>query len=160
MTRLIARPGPDAGIFLTNLPSAGWLSYDALRAKRDDLIMVLLTGNRNGSSAIDYTVHPATGFPAITGPAGTGPVNSVLPAWDIAAGLHAAVGLLAAERQRSRTGQGRAGPPRALRRRLRDHRRRSAASRRANSASTTAARRATTSTAPSAATSRRATASG
>ncbi len=106
VTRLIARPGPDAGIFLTNLPSTGWLSYATLREHREDLIMVLLTGNRNGSSAIDYTVHPATGFPAITGPAGTGPVNSVLPAWDIAAGLHAAVGLLAAERQRARTGKG------------------------------------------------------
>lgn len=106
VTRLIARPGPDAGIFLTNLPSAGWLSYDALRAERDDLIMVSLTGNRNGSSAIDYTVHPATGFPEITGPPGTGPVNSVLPAWDVAAGLHAAVGLLAAERRRARTGKG------------------------------------------------------
>jgi 2-methylfumaryl-CoA isomerase len=106
VTRLIARPGPDAGIFLTNLPSAGWLAYDTLRAQRDDLIMVSLTGNRNGSSAIDYTVHPATGFPAITGPPGTGPVNSVLPAWDVAAGLHAAVGLLAAERRRARTGKG------------------------------------------------------
>ena len=106
VTRLIARPGPDAGIFLTNLPAAGWLAYDTLRLLRDDLIMVSLTGNRDGSSAIDYTVHPATGFPAVTGPAGTGPVNSVLPAWDIAAGLHAAVGLLAAERQRARTGKG------------------------------------------------------
>ena len=99
VTRLIAGTGPDDGIFLTNLPSAGWLSYPTLRAHRDDLIMVSLTGNRNGSSAIDYTVHPATGFPAVTGPAGTGPVNSVLPAWDVAAGLHAAVGLLAAERR-------------------------------------------------------------
>lgn len=106
VTRLISRPGPDAGIYLTNLPSAGWLSFDALRAQRDDLIMVSLTGNRNGSSAIDYTVHPATGFPAITGPPGPGPVNSVLPAWDVAAGLHAAVGLLAAERRRARTGKG------------------------------------------------------
>jgi 2-methylfumaryl-CoA isomerase len=106
VTRLIARPGPDAGIFLTNLPSTGWLSYRTLRAHRDDLIMILLSGNRNGSSAIDYTVHPATGFPAITGPVGTGPVNSVLPAWDIAAGLHAAVALLAAERQRARSGKG------------------------------------------------------
>jgi len=106
ITRLIAQPGPDAGIFLTNLPATGWLSYPVLRALRHDLIMVLLTGNRNGSSAVDYTVHPATGFPAITGPAGTGPVNSPLPAWDIAAGLHAAVALLAAERRRSRTGAG------------------------------------------------------
>jgi 2-methylfumaryl-CoA isomerase len=106
VTRLIARAGPDAGIFLTNLPDAGWLSYEALRKHRDDLIMVSLTGNRDGSSAIDYTVNPATGFPAVTGPADAGPVNSVLPAWDIAAGLHAAVGLLAAERRRARTGAG------------------------------------------------------
>ena len=43
----------------------------------------------------------------VTGPRGSdAPVNSVLPAWDIAAGLHAAVGLLAAERHRTRTGKG------------------------------------------------------
>jgi 2-methylfumaryl-CoA isomerase len=107
VTRLIARPGADAGIFLTNLPGPGWLSYSALRAQRDDLIMVSLTGNRDGSSAIDYTVNPATGYPLVTGPRdGDAPVNSVLPAWDVAAGLHAAVGLLAAERRRSRTGEG------------------------------------------------------
>ncbi len=107
VTRLITRPGADAGIFLTNLPDAGWLSYDALKATRDDLIMVALSGNRDGTSAIDYTVNPATGYPAVTGPRGSdAPVNSVLPAWDIAAGLHAAVGLLAAERHRSRTGKG------------------------------------------------------
>lgn len=104
--RLIARPGADSGIFLTNLPDAGWLSYQALRKHRDDLIMVSLTGNRDGSSAVDYTVNPATGFPAVTGPPDAGPVNSVLPAWDVAAGLHAAVGLLAAERRRARTGVG------------------------------------------------------
>ena len=34
------------------------------------------------------------------------PVNHVLPAWDIAAGLYLATALLAAERHRSRTGQG------------------------------------------------------
>ncbi len=35
-------------------------------------------------------------------------MNHVLPAWDVACGLYAAVGLLAAERHRRRTGQGRA----------------------------------------------------
>ena len=35
-----------------------------------------------------------------------GPVNHVLPAWDVACGLYAAVGLLAAERHRARTGAG------------------------------------------------------
>ena len=33
-------------------------------------------------------------------------MNHVLPAWDVACGLYAAVGLLAAERKRQRTGAG------------------------------------------------------
>src|SRR5580692_7004714 len=37
---LIAAPGPDAGLFLTNFPARGWLSYDSLRRRREDLIMV------------------------------------------------------------------------------------------------------------------------
>ena len=69
--------------------------------------MVALSGNRDGTSAIDYTVNPATGYPLSPARAARdAPVNSVLPAWDIAAGLHAAVGLLAAERHRTRTGEG------------------------------------------------------
>ncbi|HET7714327.1 MAG TPA: CoA transferase [Bauldia sp.] len=96
-----------AGNFITNLPDAGWLSYETLSKRRDDLIMVAMSGNRDGSSAIDYTVNAATGYPLVTGPPGSDePVNSVLPAWDIAAGLHAVVGLLAAERYRARTGRG------------------------------------------------------
>ena len=42
----------------------------------------------------------------MTGPGGSQPVNHVLPAWDIAAGLYLATALLAAERHRSRAGQG------------------------------------------------------
>ena len=61
VTALIARPGADAGLFLTNLPDGGWLSHNRLAARRPDLISVTLTGNRDGSSAIDYTVNPATG---------------------------------------------------------------------------------------------------
>jgi 2-methylfumaryl-CoA isomerase len=96
-----------AGIFLTNFPARGWLGYDTLRARRADLIMVHLKGNRDGSSEVDYTVNPATGFPWATGPRNlTEPLNSVLPAWDIAMGELAAVGLLAAERHRTRTGDG------------------------------------------------------
>jgi 2-methylfumaryl-CoA isomerase len=58
---------------------------------------------------VDYTVNAATGFPLATGPEDLrDPVNHVLPAWDVACGLYAAVGLLAAERHRRRTGQGRA----------------------------------------------------
>ena len=96
-----------AGAFLTNFPARGWLSYETLRARRDDLIMVHLKGNRDGSSEVDYTVNPATGFPWATGPRNlTEPLNSVLPAWDIAMGELAAIGLLAADRHRTRTGEG------------------------------------------------------
>jgi 2-methylfumaryl-CoA isomerase len=96
-----------ARAFLTNFPARGWLSYKSLAAARDDVIMVLLTGNRDGTSEVDYTVNPATGFPWATGPRNYGdPLNSVLPAWDITMGEMAAVGLLAAERHRIRTGEG------------------------------------------------------
>jgi 2-methylfumaryl-CoA isomerase len=107
-TELIcAGDGPDAGLFLTNFPARGWLSYARLAERRSDLIMVALTGNPDGSSEVDYTVNPATGFPWATGPRNLSePLNSVLPAWDIATGSLAAVGLLAAERWRARTGEG------------------------------------------------------
>jgi 2-methylfumaryl-CoA isomerase len=106
-TALVTAPGPDAGLFLTNFPARGWLAYDALRARRADLVMVALTGNPDGTSEVDYTVNPATGFPWATGPRNLAePLNSVLPAWDVAMGTLAAVGLLSAERHRARTGEG------------------------------------------------------
>jgi 2-methylfumaryl-CoA isomerase len=106
-TALIAAPGRNAGLFLTNFPPRGWLAYDKLQARRADLIMVVLSGNHDGSSEVDYTVNPATGFPMAMGPRGSAePVNSLLPAWDLAAGSLAAVGLLAAERRRTATGEG------------------------------------------------------
>jgi 2-methylfumaryl-CoA isomerase len=106
-TALITRPGAGAGIVLTNLPRHGWMAYETLKKRRDDLIMVSLSGNADGTSEVDYTVNPATGFPSVTGPRGTAdPVNSVLPAWDIAMGTLAAVGLLAADRHRTATGEG------------------------------------------------------
>jgi 2-methylfumaryl-CoA isomerase len=96
-----------AGAFLTNFPARGWLAYEKLKARREDLIMVHLKGNRDGTSEVDYTVNPATGFPWATGPRNlTEPLNSVLPAWDIAMGELAAVGLLAADRHRERHGEG------------------------------------------------------
>lgn len=104
ITALATAPGPDAGIFTTNFPAVGWLSYDSLRQHRDDLIMVAITGNHDGSTAVDYTVNCAMGYPWLTGDDGT--VNHVLPAWDIICGQTAALGVLAAERQRTRTGQG------------------------------------------------------
>ena len=96
-----------AGIFLTNFPARGWLAYDHLRERREDLIMCALTGNPDGSSEVDYTVNPATGFPWATGPRDLNvPLNSVLPAWDVTMGGLACTGILAAERHRTRTGEG------------------------------------------------------
>jgi 2-methylfumaryl-CoA isomerase len=103
--RLITAPGADAGIVLTNLPARGWMSYESLRARREDLIMLRLLGNHDGSGALDYTVNCASGFPLATG-ATSEPVNHVLPAWDVAAGLYLALGLLTAERVRRQTGKG------------------------------------------------------
>jgi 2-methylfumaryl-CoA isomerase len=105
--RLICAPGPDAGIFLTNLRVRGWMDYDHLKKDRGDLIMISVLGNRHGGPAVDYTVNPAVGFPYATGPEGSSdPVCHVLPAWDCITGQMAAVGLLAAERHRRLTGEG------------------------------------------------------
>ncbi|MGP0052136.1 MAG: CoA transferase [Solirubrobacteraceae bacterium] len=104
---LIAAPGDDAGLFLTNFPARGFLDYERLRARRADLIMVNIVGNHDGTSAVDYTVNPATGFPWATGPRHLSvPFNHLLPAWDAITGALATAGLLAAERARARTGAG------------------------------------------------------
>jgi 2-methylfumaryl-CoA isomerase len=107
VTALICREGADSGIFLSNFPATGWLSDAGLRARRPDLIYVNIIGNPDGSTAVDYTVNPSSGFAYATGPAGSSnPTNHVLPAWDIATGLTAATSLLAAERLRTRSGRG------------------------------------------------------
>jgi len=67
-TALITAPGEESGLFLTNFPARGWLDYEALQGGREDLIMVSINGNHDGTSAVDYTVNPATGFPWATGP--------------------------------------------------------------------------------------------
>jgi 2-methylfumaryl-CoA isomerase len=107
LTELICAPGEDAGLFLTNFPESGWLAYDRLTEHRPDLIMVVITGNADGSSAVDYTVNPASGFPMATGPRNVSyPMNHLLPAWDAVTGTLATTALLAAERHRRKTGEG------------------------------------------------------
>jgi 2-methylfumaryl-CoA isomerase len=104
---LVCAPGDDAGLFLTNFPPRGWLAHEKLRARRADLVQLTLMGDRHGGSAVDYTVNARVGVPLFTGdPAAEGPVNHVLPAWDLITGQMVAVGLLAAERHRRRTGEG------------------------------------------------------
>ncbi len=110
ITNLITASGSDNGLFITNLPARGWMSYETLKDRRQDLIMCNLLGNPDGTSAIDYTVNCAIGIPFATGPKHgdfpINPVNHVLPAWDAVAGITIALGLVTAERHRRLTGEG------------------------------------------------------
>lgn len=97
----------DAGVLLTNRPAVGWLSYEELRKRRPDLIMIVIRGTHDNRTAVDYTVQARTGLPYITGTGESAvPVNHPLPLWDSLCGLTAALGLLAAERHRRETGDG------------------------------------------------------
>lgn len=105
---LVTAPGRDGGILVTNLPRDGFLSHQALKRLREDMISVRVMGWSDGESGVDYTVNAALGIPFMTGGAANGPqpVNHVLPAWDLLTGAYAAFATLAAERDRLRSGRG------------------------------------------------------
>ena len=104
---LVQRLIACAGVFITNASGRQWHSYETLSAQRPDLIHLEVVGRADGSTGVDYTVNAATGFPLVTGPADhVGPVNHVMPAWDVSCGLYAALSVLAALRRRDATGQG------------------------------------------------------
>lgn len=104
---LVTAPGENAGLFLTNLPMIGAFAFDALKARRPDLVAVHLQGNHDGTSEIDYTVNAASGFAFVTGHAtAKAPINHVLPAWDVSTGMYAAMALVVGERHRRLTGEG------------------------------------------------------
>jgi 2-methylfumaryl-CoA isomerase len=106
--RIATAPGDDAGLFVTNYPVEGFLSYERLRARREDLICVRIMGWPDGRPAVDYTVNAAVGVPEMTGPADDPrPVNHVLPAWDLLAGAYAAFSMVSADRARRADGKGR-----------------------------------------------------
>jgi 2-methylfumaryl-CoA isomerase len=95
------------GIVVTNAAGLSWLSHDQLAAKRSDVIHVQLLGRGDGSTGVDYTVNAGIGFPLVTGPAEyAGPINHVLPAWDVCCGLYAALAVVAAVRRRDQAGLG------------------------------------------------------
>lgn len=96
------------GLFVTNFPADGFLSYERLAALRSNLICLRVMGWADGTPAVDYTINAAVGVPMMTGPADDPrPVNHVLPAWDLMAGAYGAFALLAAERERRESGKGR-----------------------------------------------------
>jgi 2-methylfumaryl-CoA isomerase len=95
--RLAAAPGENGGLFVTNFPVEGFLSYDKLKALRPDLICVRVMGWADGSQGMDYTINSALGLPLMTGPLeDPRPVNHVLAAWDLLTGAYSAFALLAA----------------------------------------------------------------
>ena len=107
ITQLICAGGDEGGIFSTNLPARGWLSYESLKTHREDLIQLAISGDRRGGTAVDYTVNAKVGYPIMTGPIDDDrPVNHVLPAWDNITAYLAALSILAAERHRRLTGEG------------------------------------------------------
>ena len=103
---LASAGGDEGGTLLTNTGSH-WLSHAGLVKRRPDMISCTIEGNGDGSTAVDYTVNCAAGFPAMTGwGSSEAPVNHVLPAWDIACANHAAFALVSAIARRRRTGAG------------------------------------------------------
>lgn len=105
---IVTAPGADAGVLVTNFPKEGFLAHEPLARKRPDLVSVRVMGWSDGDSAVDYTVNASIGIPFMTGgdEYGASPVNHVLPAWDLLTGAYAAFNVLAAERDRLRTGRG------------------------------------------------------
>jgi len=104
---LVRRLIVAAGVLITNVTERQWHSYDELSALRPDLIHLEVPGRADGSTGVDYTVNAATGFPLVTGPADhVGPVNHVMPSWDVSCGLYAALAILAALRRRDESGRG------------------------------------------------------
>ncbi|QDC37308.1 CoA transferase [Sphingobium fuliginis] len=104
---LATAPGDNAGLFLTNYPVKGFLSHEALAARRADIITVRVMGWADGSPAVDYTINAAVGVPQMTGPADDErPVNHVLPAWDLLGGAYAAFALTSALLRRRTSGEG------------------------------------------------------
>ena len=95
--RLAAAPGEDGGLFVTNFPVDGFLSYEKLSALRADLICVRVMGWADGSQGMDYTINSALGLPLMTGHADDDrPVNHVLAAWDLLTGAYCAFSLVSA----------------------------------------------------------------
>lgn len=97
----------EADVVIANAPHKGAVTAEALRERNPRLVHVRLSGTWTGAGSVDYVVQAKIGFQQVTGPKGASvPVNHVLPAWDVAAGLYLATGVLAALHLRDATGHG------------------------------------------------------
>ncbi|WP_025858314.1 CoA transferase [Pseudomonas sp. CHM02] len=106
LQQLVGAPGEAGGILLTNIGTP-WLSHKLLSEMRPDLISCTIEGNFDGSTAVDYTVNCATGYPMLTGNGSADrPVNHTLPAWDVICANQAATAIVAALARRQQSGEG------------------------------------------------------
>lgn len=87
------------------------LGYEAMSELNPRLVYCAIsgfgqTGPMRDQPALDVVVQGAGGVMSITGEPGRGPVRPGLSLGDIAAGLYAAIGILAAVREREASGRG------------------------------------------------------
>jgi 2-methylfumaryl-CoA isomerase len=105
--RLVQRLVQGSDVLITNVTGRQWISYDQLKSDCPGLIHLEVVGTADGGTGVDYTVNATAGFPLVTGPPDhQGPINHVLPAWDVTCGLYAALAVVAALHGRARSGQG------------------------------------------------------
>lgn len=98
----------EADVYLRNWEAP--LSDEEARSLNPRLVVCAIDGLGDGAPALDMVAQAASGIMALTGPAGGGPVRCGIPVSDLAAGLHAAIGILAALEERRRTGKGSSVP--------------------------------------------------
>ncbi|MGU3438222.1 CoA transferase [Actinomycetes bacterium M1A6_2h] len=98
---------PGSGILVDNMVGRSRIRFEQLTDRCSDAIQVHIEGRRGGLPAVDYSINAEVGVPLMTGPRDTvGPVNHVLPAWDLVTGMIAATSVAAAVVHRDRTGNG------------------------------------------------------
>jgi crotonobetainyl-CoA:carnitine CoA-transferase CaiB-like acyl-CoA transferase len=103
----------EADVFVDNLRpgvlEGKGLGYEALKGVNPRLLYCSISGFGRGSQgrpAYDHVVQGATGMTLATGSAGDPPTKIGFPLIDIGAGMMAALAIVAALRERDRTGQG------------------------------------------------------
>ena len=88
------------------------LDYESVRRLREDVVYCSITGFGSarqpaGRPGYDFVVQAECGLMSITGDPSGPPMKVGVAVVDVLCGLHAAVGILAALRERERTGSGR-----------------------------------------------------
>jgi crotonobetainyl-CoA:carnitine CoA-transferase CaiB-like acyl-CoA transferase len=106
--------GRRADIFVENFKPGGLarfgLDYDAVRAANDSVIYASISGFGSAGGAnlagYDLLVQAVSGLMSLTGDPQGPPYRAGVAIFDIIAGLHTAVGILAALNHRAATGEG------------------------------------------------------